>query len=406
MSARIASGTAAYRKANVALFLAGFATFSLLYCVQPLLPSFARDYGIAPAHASLALSVSTFALAFCLLVAGPLSEVWGRKTLMATSLSLASVCNVLCATAVGFPTLLVWRALEGVALSGLPAVAMAYLGEEFEPLSLGAAMGLYVAGTAIGGMCGRLLTGWIADVYGWRAALAGNGALGIAISFAFVRVLPASRHFAAQRLHVPDFAHSYRKHFRDAGLPWLYATAFLAMGSFVTVYNYIAFRLLAAPYALTQTAVGAVFAVYLVGIVASTWMGRLADRFGRRKLLWIAVLVELVGTLVTLARPLPLVVLGIAIMTFGFFGAHSLASSWVGRRALEARAQASSLYLFSYYAGSTVVGTLGGLIYAERGWSGLVAMTSLLLSFALAIALRLRRLRPVSTTFVPEAILT
>ena len=404
LTSRITRKTPEYRRANLALFVSGFATFTLLYCVQPLLPSFTTIFRIHPAEASLSLSVTTFALAFGMLVAGPLSDVWGRKALMAASLALAGACNLLCATVHDFSTLLVLRGLEGIALSGLPAIAMAYIGEEFEPLSLGAVMGLYVAGTAIGGMTGRLITGWLADEYGWRSALAFNGALGIAASVAFARSLPASRHFRAQPLNYPTFVRTYGMHLRDAGLPWLYATAFIAMGSFVTIYNYIAFRLLAPPYRLTQTAVSAVFGVYLFGIFASTWMGRLADRYGRRKLLWAAVSTQLTGTVLTLASPLPLVICGVAILTFGFFGTHSLASSWVSRRALTARAQASSLYLFFYYLGSTVVGTLGGFLFVDRGWSGLVAAVSILLCCGIAIAIRLSRLQPISSTPVIDTL--
>ena len=91
----------------------------------------------------------------------------------------------------------------------------------------------------------------------------------------------------------------------------------------------------------------------------------------------------LCGVLVTLAGGLAAIVAGMAILTFGFFGAHSIASGWVGRRALTARAQASALYLLCYYLGSSIGGSAGGLAYSDAGWPGLVAMIAGLVILAL-----------------------
>ncbi|MCY1437699.1 Inner membrane transport protein YnfM [compost metagenome] len=98
------------------------------------------------------------------------------------------------------------------------------------------------------------------------------------------------------------------------------------------------------------------------------------------------------GLGLTLPGPLLLVILGMLVFTFGFFGAHSVASSWIGRRAQMAKGQASSLYLFSYYAGSSVAGTLGGVFWHHGGWNGVGLFIGTLLAIALLVALRLSKL--------------
>jgi YNFM family putative membrane transporter len=392
----IESGTPSFRRTNLALFAAGFSTFALLYCVQPLMPLFSHDFGLGAAASSLSLSVTTGLLAFSMLVASSLSEAWGRKPVMVASLLASAALTVVAALVPGWHGLLLVRALEGIALSGLPAVAMAYVGEEMHPKSIGLAMGLYIAGSAVGGMGGRLISGILVDFVSWRTALAILGAACFAAGLVFWRSLPPSRHFHPRPLALGSLLARFVEHLRDPGLRWLFAQGFLLMGSFVTLYNYVGYRLLAPPYGLSQTAVASIFAVYLVGIVSSAWIGSLAGRLGRRKVLWATILLKLLGLGLTVLEPLPAVIGGMALFTFGFFGAHSIVSSWVGLRALEGKAQASSLYLFFYYLGSSIVGSAGGLFWSAHGWLGIALLLGVLLLAAFAIALRLTLVPPVT----------
>lgn len=394
-----------YWIASFGLFMAGFATFAALYDVQPLLPIFANEFHVAPATASLALSASTVALGIALFAAGSISESLGRKLPMVGSLAISAAITFACAAVPNFPTLLVLRLLEGIAIAGVPAIAMAYIGEEVAPDALGFAMGLYVAGTALGGMSGRFLVGFVTDALGWRVALVAVGVLGIVCALAVGTLLPNSRRFVPRPQTLRGQVAAYVAHTSDAGLPWLYVTSFIIMGSFVATYNYIGFRLAAPPFSLSQSQIGAIFIVYLVGIVASAIMGRLADLYTRRNVLWISEAIFIAGVLLTLSNNVPLIVAGMAILTFGFFGAHSVASSWVGRRATSNRAHATTLYLFTYYLGSSVLGSLGGLAYGAFGWSGTVGMVAGLLALALAIAVVVLRV-VVAAQQPPEASLS
>ena len=256
--------------------------------------------------------------------------------------------------------------LEGLALGGVPAVAMAYLAEEVHPDGLGLAMGLYVGGTAIGGMAGRVITGVVADLFSWRVAIGTIGVLGILSMLAFRALLPPSRHFVPRR--GLGFAHhrsALLKQFTRPGLPLLFLLGFVLMGSFVTLYNYIGYRLLAPPYQLSQTKIGAIFVVYLTGVVASPWSGRMADTFGRARVLTASLLLMAFGLALTMLHPFTAIATGIACVTFGFFAGHSVASGWVGRLAKEAKGQAAALYLLAYYVGSSVVGSYGGHVWAS-----------------------------------------
>ncbi len=394
-------GTAAFRRTNLALFAAGFATFGLLYCVQPLMPEFSRHYGVSEAGAAMSLSLTTGVLALAMLFAGALSDAWGRKPVMVVSLLCSAVLVLVTAAMPDWSALLAVRTLLGLSLSGLPAVAMTYLAEEMDAESIGLGMGLYISGSAVGGMGGRLISGVLADFFGWRTGVAVVGVIGLLAGLVFWRALPPSRHFVAQPLRWRVVAGRFAGVFHDRGLPWLFVEGFLLLGAFVTVYNYLGYRLLAPPYNLSQAMVGLIFGIYLVGTFSSAWMGHLAGRLGRRKVLWTAFALMLAGVGLTLAPSLWLVIPGIVAITFGFFGGHSIVSSWVGRRAGAAKAQAASVYLFCYYMGSSIAGASGGLFYASHGWIGVAWFVGALVLAGLLIALWLFKLPPLVNVATP-----
>ncbi len=383
-------GEARFWRVSVALFLGGVATFALLYCVQPLMPALARAFSLTPAAASLSLSATTGVLAVAMFGAGALSDAVGRKAVMAASLAAAAAATCVIAFAPNWPTLIALRALTGLALSGVPAVAMAYLAEEMDRSAIGLAMGLYIAGSTLGGMGGRLAVAAIAELGGWRAGVGAIGAFSLACSAAFALSLPPQRSIVpkAQSLAILP---AIRMHLSDPGLRYLYALGFLVMGAFVTTYNYIGFRLAAPPFSLSQAKIGLVF---LVGAVASPTAGELAGRFGRRRIIGPAIAQMPLGALATLPDNLRMTILGVGLVTAGFFGGHSIASSWIGLRAEKARAQASALYLFFYYLGSSVAGWVGGWALARAGWPGVAAFASALALAALVVALRLARVPP------------
>jgi YNFM family putative membrane transporter len=382
----------------VALGVAGFSTFAVLYAVQPLMPVFAAEFGVSPAESSLALSLPCALLAIALLVVSPLSEVWGRRPVMVASLFASALLTLVAVLVPGWYGFLALRTLTGLAASGLPAVAMAYLSEEMDARAIGLSMGLLIGGNALGGMIGRLVAGTIADYASWRWGLGTIGGLALLAALGFAWLLPPSRHFSPSRLRWRQIPGSFGQHFRDPGLPWLFAEPFLLMGGFVCVYNYIGFRLLEPPFSLSQTAIGAIFVIYLTGTFSSAATGEIASRLGRRRVLWLAITFGLIGIAMTMSDHLVMIIGGITIVTMSFFGAHSVASSWVGRRATRDRAQASSIYLCLYYLGSSVLGTAGGWFFAQAGWGGVAAFFAGLYGLALAVALRLSRLPPLGTT--------
>jgi YNFM family putative membrane transporter len=385
-------GTPAFRRINVALFCAGFVTFVTLYDLQPLLPIFAREFGVSPAVASLPLSVATIALAFGMLIAGTLSETLGRKRVMTAALFLTSLLALATLYSHSFQSLLALRLLQGLVLAGVPSVAMAYLGEEMDARAIGHAMGLYISGNALGGMSGRIGSAILCTYLPWHSAIALIGAISLLLSIVFLNYLPPSTNFRQRPFQPRYLVTSLLQHLRDPGLHCLYALAFLTMGGFISLYNYIGFRLLAPPYNLSHYHVSLIFLVYLLGSFSSGVVGSLIHRFGRPFMIRLTLLVMLAGTLITLSGWLPLIVAGVGVFTCGFFSAHAIASSWVGRRARTAKAQASSIYLFSYYLGSSISGTVGGLFWVNSGWNGVAAMISLLIIIAFGVATLLLRL--------------
>ncbi|MFD6532964.1 MFS transporter [Streptomyces sp. NPDC060184] len=371
---RLDPGRPGYRRMSFGLFAAGVATFALLYSTQALLPSVSASFGATAGQASWTVSAATGALALAVLPLSALSERFGRRQMMTASLTIAVTIGMLVPFAPSLGWLIALRAVQGAALAGLPASAMAFLAEEVRPKALVAAIGLFVAGNSIGGMSGRILTGWIAQLWGWRAALGAVGLLAVGCAVAFHLLMPRARHFVPGSLNPKALVRTVGGHLADPLLRRLFLIGGLFMTVFGAVYTVIGYRLVEAPFNLPQGVVGSIFLVYLVGTVSSAAAGRLVGRFGRRGALYLAVSTTAAGLLLSLADQLVAVLLGLVLITAGFFAGHAVASSSVSRTATTGRAQASALYQSSYYLGSSAGGTLGAVAFHAGGWSGTVGL--------------------------------
>lgn len=370
--------TAAYRRLLAALLLAGVATFAQLYSLQGVLPLLARDLRVDAATSALTVSAATIGLAVGVLPWSRAADRFGRLPVMKTSLVAATAAGVLTPLMPSIGAVLALRTVEGLALGGVPAIAVAYLTEEVHVAAAAVAAGTYVSGTTLGGLFGRIVAAPVAEVAGWRAGVLLVAVLSAGATAGFALLAPPSRGFSrtARGRLGPVLA--------DPRLLVLYAQGFLLMGGFVAVYNFLAFRLEAPPFLLPVAAAALLFLAYLAGTVSSRVAGALAAARGRRPVLLGGIAVMAAGALLTLPDALPAVVLGLVVLTAGFFAAHAVASGWVGVRATTGRAQAASCYNLAYYGGSSLFGWLGGAAFAV-GWPVLVGMVVGLAAVAAAL---------------------
>jgi YNFM family putative membrane transporter len=396
------------RRVKIAVAAAGISSFALLYAPQPVLPQLANQFHLDPGGASLAVSVATGALAITVLPIAALSEIIGRRPVIVTSVVTSVVLGLLLPLAPSYPVLLTVRALQGIAIAGFPGVAAAYLVERLGRRGVAAAVGAMIAGNSVGGMLGRLSSGFTAEALGWRGALVAVAIIALICSLLTVLTLPPSTPpereeggfptDSPQQTSLPAVSSGggeLRSVLRGVGAavrkPVLlaqYTVAMLVMGSFVAMYNASVFRLTGEPLDLSPAVASLVFLAYAIGSVSSATAGKLVARFGRlRSVVW-ALVVTALGVALTLPDSLPLVVLGIVVLTGGFFAVHAVANGWTAAEAPEgARGQASGTYTLTYYLGSSVGGTAGSIIYGHAGWPWLVLTTICWLVIAMVVEL-------------------
>lgn len=367
----IHSGTIQFYKVIIALFASGLSTFSILYCVQPILPTFSSEFHLTPAQSSLSLSAATASMAFGMLFTGSLSDTFGRKIIMSISLLLSTVLTILCATMHTWTEIIILRMLTGFSLSGVAAVAMTYLSEEIYPPILSFAIGLYISGNTMAGFSGRLFSSMLITYLSWKVSILMIGLLSLCGSLLFVYILPPSKNFHSLSLNPKKILSSLMLQCRDSVLSSLFIVGFILMGSFVTLFNYVGYRLMIPPFSLNQVIIGLFSVVYLTGTYSSPKASDFIKKYGRKNVLIFALVLMIVGILITQWDFLILIVIGLMLYASGFFAAHSIASSWIGYRSKIAKGQASSLYLCCYYLGSSILGTCGGIFWSIGSWLGI-----------------------------------
>ncbi|PPH39109.1 MULTISPECIES: MFS transporter [unclassified Rathayibacter] len=362
------------RRLTIALLAAGVATFAELYAVQSVLPQLAREWALAPSDAALTVSAATLGLALSVLPWASVAERIGRLESMRIAVLTSVVLALLACVAPTFELLLVLRFLGGAALGAVPALAVAAIHDRVGGAGATAAATAYVSGTTIGGAAGRLLAGPLAAALGWRGALLVVTAVCAAAAIVFAVLAP--RGGGTRETAPGGWRAKTAQVLRDPMLVAIALQTFLAVGVFVAVYNYLAFRLEAPPFALAPALVSLLFAAYLAGTLSSRLAGRWGPRIGPRLVMRIGVALMIVGLLVMLAENVAVVIAGLLVFTAGFFALHATGAAWTGARAVPAlRGHAGAVYTIAFYAGSAAGGWLLGLAVGAGGWPALTAVT-------------------------------
>lgn len=387
----IERGTRNYKRAVFAMLAAGLATFNGLYCTQALLPTMTAELGITPTESALTVSAATGMLAVCIVPASILSEKFGRGRVLFLSLSLAIVVGLILPLVPNITALIVLRGLQGALLAGTPAVAMTWLSEEIHPKDIGHAMGIYIAGNTVGGLMGRMIPAGLLEITHWQNALLGSAVAALIFGVIMVVLLPRQRKFSPKSINVRHEFSAMAGHWKNPRLSLLFLTAFLGMGTFVSLYNYLGFRMIE-QFGLSEVLVGAVFLMYLAGTWSSTQAGNLRKKIGNGPTV-IFLSVTMMASLAIMAiNNLWVTLVALFVFTAAFFALHSSASGWIGLIATSDRAEASSMYLFCYYVGSSVIGWLSGFVFTYLPWQAFIGWLLALLCGVLAISITLARL--------------
>lgn len=379
-----------YRRALLALFATGIAAFAMVYVVQPLLPLVSAELGVNATRASLLVSVSTFAIAVAVLPLARLSERLGRGRTMVLGLGGAVLGGVGAALAPGFGLLLLARGVQGAALAAVPAAALAWVAENVAPGWVTRVAGLYIAGTTLGGMGGRVLGGVVADVTSWRTALLTVALLGAALTAAAALLLPRRARARTRLRGTAAGTDAPAPRAGRAARLRVYLLGGLGMAMFVGIYNVVAYRTHAPPF-LLGTGLGSMFYLtYLAGTATSSVAGRLERRVGLRTTTLVGLAACLAGVLLTLPDSLVLIWVGLAVVAAGFFMVHAVASA--GSARLSPRpSDGSGTYTLAYYLGSSVGGVVLGQAWESGAWGGTVLTAAAVIAVAGLVAAGLPR---------------
>jgi predicted MFS family arabinose efflux permease len=371
---------------NVAVAACGATAFMDMYATQPLLPMLRHDFHTSQGRVAETVSALTLAVAFSALFVGPLADALGRKRVILVATFALAAVTFGASFAQTLDQLIVWRALQGLAMPGVFATTIAYISEEFPADRVGTGFGWYIGGNVFGGFLGRFICASVADAHGWPDAFKVLAAANVTGALLTSALLPSAQHFVRRTSLGGAFA-AIRDFLSDPPMLATYGVGVCVLFTLVAAFTYATFYLAAPPFSLPTAQLGNVFAVFLAGAIATPIFGRLVDRRGNRFALLVAMGCAACGIALTLAHVLALVVIGLGITSTGIFIAQAASQGMVGKLAVRGnRSTAAALYLTFYYVGGSLGALVGSNVYEAGGWTAEVALMLAVMATATTIA--------------------
>ena len=379
-------GSQRFRYIKLCIFFSGLSVFAQLYLFQPMLPMAAEHFNVSVGDTSLLVSSSTIGMALGLLFFAFKADSYSRKNLMTFSLTASALLTIISTWIPSLTLLIAIGILKGFVVSGVSAVALAYLTEEVNAAVIGTAISMYLSGNTIGGMSGRILATLLAGEFGWRNAVLVIGIESLLLGILFWKLFPDSKFFNPQKTDYHLKVKQMKFFLTNPYMLRLYVIAALVMGVFVSVYNYLTFRLEAKPFSLSHFIIAFIFLMYIFGVFGTMIVGRLSKRFPSNTILKASILSMLIGALLLLSKNLYILIFGLAMFTLSFFAAHTMASQMTALYAKRGKSSATSIYWLFYYFGSSILGSGTGYLLHAYSWNVFIAFLTIALVIALLLA--------------------
>ncbi|WP_347217246.1 MFS transporter [Chryseobacterium sp.] len=379
-------GSQRFRYIKLCIFFSGLSVFAQLYLFQPMLPMAAEQFKVSVGDTSLLVSSSTIGMALGLLFFAFKADSYSRKGLMTFSLVSSALLTIVSTWIPSLSLLIAIGICKGFVVSGVSAVALAYLTEEVNAAVIGAAISMYLSGNTIGGMSGRILATILAGELGWRNAVLIIGIESLILGAIFWRLFPESKFFNPQKTDYHLKVKQMKFFFTNPYMLRLYIIAALVMGVFVSVYNYLTFRLEAQPFSLSHFIIAFIFLMYTFGVFGTMTVGKLSKKLPTNTILKVSILSMLVGALLLLSENLYILIFGLGLFTFSFFAAHTMASQMAALYAKRGKSSATSIYWLFYYFGSSILGSGTGYLLHSYSWNVFIAFLVIAVVAALLLA--------------------
>lgn len=363
---------------RLAVALAGYCAFINLYAPQAILPLLSNEFGVGAAEISAIMTAGTLAVALIAPFTGTVADVLGRKRVIIAAMTVLAVPTIMAAMAPTLHELIFWRFVQGLVLPPIFAVTIAYIGEEWPADEATAGAGLYTMGASLGGFSGRFFTGVIADWAGWRSAFLVLAAATLTGALAVSLLLPREKRFVRSEGLLTS-ARQMLRHFRNPQLVATYAVGFGVLFNFLVTFTYISFHLAAPPYVLSASFLGAIFITYLAGSALAPLAGWAVGRFGRRHFMIGTIGVWMIGVLLTLASPLPAILLGLTLCAGCGLMCQAVSTGYVTISAQAGRSSAVGLYVTSFYVGGSFGAALGGIAWTFGKYPACAALVAAML---------------------------
>jgi YNFM family putative membrane transporter len=394
-----------------ALCTASVIIYLNLYVMQGMLPSIAEHFKVTGAKAALVLSVTSFTLAFSLLLFALISDRVGRRGPIIITLWLLAASNILLIFVLDFHALTGVRLLQGILLAGVPAIAMAYMKEQLDPIFMLKAAAIYITANSFGGIIGRIIGGLLSQHLDWQQGMSVLFALtffGVALVHYLLpkldcllpkqtpllskednleqSLISKNTSRVSQRSKLQQDLAGFRFHLADKPMRLAFLVGGLAFFIMVNQFSFIQLHLMAQPYNFSRFEATLIFLCYSSGTLASYLSARWITKFGSLPLFKIALMLMLFGSCLTLLDTLSSIIAGFLITASGFFLTHSCCNAFVALRAQSHRAKATALYLCCYYLGAALGGPYMMAFWQQGHWNGVV-LGSVLILVLLAITI-------------------
>jgi MFS transporter, YNFM family, putative membrane transport protein len=384
---------ASYFRLQFIVFALVSASFTNIYITQPVLPVLQNEFSADIIWVSFSVSAVIFGIAVSNLPFGFLADKLPIHPIILTGGVSVAFGGLVCAVTKDLWILIAARFLQGLFIPALTTCLAAYLAKVLPASRLNVVMGSYVSATVLGGLGGRLLGGWIHSPLHWRYAFVSAAILILTATFTAFRWLPP---LSNENKQDPSTI-SYGELLKRWELLLIYSCASGSFFIFSSIFNYLPFRMTAAPFHFSTQLTTFLYLVYIVGIFMGPTAGRASNRFGSGNTLLAGVAVLGVSLSLILLPSIAAVVLALLGICAGFFTIHAAAVGSLNIKLSSGQGRANALYVLFYYMGGWLGITLSGLAYKQGGWSGVVYICLLFLTIPLGAGIGERKNRRIQT---------